>query len=150
MAVEKHTGHDRYTGFVEHLQENGLGDMGFKSPHRVVFGSVAVIFLTGLVVPVSWVVVVLFPSLIKLASQSANDRFIPGIGEPQATRGQSAQMFVRTDNDDGLPHPLGLNGSCDGCGCAAINDDVIFRSGDFGTQDDEQAKAAKHQKLAMS
>src|SRR5262249_14984609 len=41
-------------------------------------------------------------AVVELPRQSADDRFVARVGEPQTAAGKASQMFVGRDDDDGL------------------------------------------------
>ncbi len=67
--------------------------------------------------------------MVELARQTADDRLVAGVGEPETAARQAAEMSVRTHDDDGLAHAPRLNGGDDAGGGAAVDDEIELRSG---------------------
>ena len=71
-------------------------------------------------------------AMIKVTCQSADHRFVTGVGPTQPAGRESAKVIVRADNKDGLAHPFGLHGGGHGCRCSAVNDDIPDSLGPAG------------------
>ena len=87
-------------------------------------------------------VVVLPDAMVELARKAADHRLVAGVGPSKTAGGQSAEMLLRANHDDGLAHPLGLDSGRDRAGGAAIDQDVGLarRSGESDCQKGKYCK----------
>ena len=85
--------------------------------------------------------------MIKLARKPADDRAVARVRRPKSAAGESAQMLVGRDDDDGLAHLGDLNRRRNRGARSAVNDDVVgtdrFRPSGVGhknreTKDDKR------------
>src|SRR5262249_8714286 len=108
-------------------------DVRLEDPHRATLAvnrrralPFIAIFLALLPLPGRGLVINLPDAMVKLARQTADDRFVASVSESQSAAGEAAQMFVRRDDDDRLAHPLCLYSRRDRCGSSPINDQVVL------------------------
>ena len=85
-------------------------------------------------------------AMIKLARKPPDDRLVAGVGEPEATTGQTAEVFVRADDDDRLSHFLRLDGCDNASGGAAVNDEVKIGGGGLNHRGTERQRKKKKKK----
>ncbi len=113
------------------ILENALGHMRFENPHRAlsaVDGRSALSFvpIRLLLLPDPGIRFVVVPphTMIKLAGEPADNRFVARVREAKTAAGKAAQMPLRTHDDNGLAHPPGLHRGHDPSRSAAIDDKV--------------------------
>ena len=119
---------------LDEIFEHLFRHVGLENPHRPLgavdrrrtLPLVAVLFalLPG---PRARLLVVLPDPVVELARQAADDGLVAGVGEPEASAREAAQMPVWTDDDHGLSETAGLDGGDHAGGGSAIDHQIEFR-----------------------
>src|SRR5215471_2840242 len=133
LAVEPFVAMDGDLVFPDQLFKNLFCDVRLEDPHRALLSvnrrralPLIAILLALLPLPGRGSVIMLPDAAVKLARQTADDRFVASVSETQTAAGEAAQMLVRRDDDDRLAHPFCLYRRRDRRGSAPVNDQVVL------------------------
>ncbi len=121
--------------FLDEILEHPLGHVRLEDPHRPLRTvdrrgalPLVAVLLTRLPGPRTRLLVVLPDAMIELAREATDDRLVAGVGEAKPSAREAAEMSVRTDDDDGLPQTLCLDGGGHAGGRAAVDDEIELGS----------------------
>ena len=133
FTVEPFLAVDLDAEFLHVILEDLFRHARLEDPHGPVFavdggGALALIAILGLLLPLPGFLLLIFEvdAVVKIAGESSDDRLVAGVGEAEAAAGESAEMFVRTDDHDGLSHLLRLHRGDHGGTAASIDDEIVF------------------------
>ena len=129
--------------------------MRLEDPHRPLRAidgrrplALVAVLLALLPGPRARLVVVLPDAVIEVAREAADHRLVAGVGEAKPAAREPAEMLVRADDHDGLPHALRLDRRDHAGGGAAVDHEVEFGGRGLCAgereEDEEQGEGAVH------